>query len=250
MTESRMDLGTVIVKAGQEVAVGKEQKYFWENQNRVISKHRANLVQTLLALHSARRTTVKLDTEEGTYQVKEYQIPLVEWVQTLVNYSHRIYLTQVGAVDEIFVDVTSREVKPYTEEITVGKDSAGKLIKETITGEVVSPEAFKVCLNQIAQYNPKWKSSGEVSKPEIAFSDLHGFFNADASTYYVSNRATESYTKIFTQALEIKIPDFTKYAIDSDKLKDDALIRQLTMNDIVSGKVPTQDPTVQTKSDK
>ena len=202
------DFETIITMAGKEVAVGRELKYFWDNDNAVITKHRNNFRRTLLELHSKKRLSDKIATAEGDYQVREYSIPNIEWVKMLVNYSHRVYLTSVGNIDEIYLDATTRPLRK----------------SDKVEGEVLSPDAWLKVLKQISQYNNDWESTTEISKNEISFVDLHGIFDKEGN-YYVMNRDGN---RTFSQFLGIQIDEFTKYGTSSDKLSDEALVRAIT----------------------
>lgn len=202
------DFETIITMAGKEVAVGRELKYFWDNDNVVITKHRNNFRRTLLELHSKKRLSDKIATAEGDYQVREYSIPNIEWVKMLVNYSHRIYLTSVGNIDEIYLDATTRPLRE----------------SDKVEGEVLSPDAWLKVLKQISQYNKDWESTTEISKNEISFVDLHGIFDKEGN-YHVMNRDGN---RTFSQFLGIQIDEFTKYGTSSDKLSDEALVRAIT----------------------
>lgn len=202
------DFETIITMAGKEVAVGRELKYFWDNDNVVITKHRNNFRRTLLELHSKKRLSDKIATAEGDYQVREYSIPNIEWVKMLVNYSHRIYLTSVGNIDEIYLDATTRPLRK----------------SDKVEGEVLSPDAWLKVLKQISQYNNDWDSTTEISKNEISFVDLHGIFDKEGN-YHVMNRDGN---RTFSQFLGIQIDEFTKYGTSSDKLSDEALVRAIT----------------------
>lgn len=207
--QNLMTLDEFVIAAGKEVALGKELKYYWNNTVPNIVKSRNNLKATLLAIHKAPRLTTKLDTEEGTYQVKEYRIPDVTWIKKLVNYSHRIYLSPVGKVDEVYAKVNTRPLAESGE----------------VEGVLLSPEAFEVAIAKIAEYNKDYTKTTEVKKSEICITDLHGIFDNEGK-YHVLNRQAD---RAFAQLMHVTCDELCKYGTQSDVLDDDALVRACTI---------------------
>lgn len=219
---------TIITMAGKEVAVGKELKYFWNNKNKVVTKHRNNIKRTLIELHLKKRLSDKVATDEGDYQVRDYSIPNIAWIKQFVGYSHRVYLTSVGSVDEIYLDVTTRDA--YNEEKVEAVDSTfdesqfTTLVEDASQGKVLSPDAWKAALRQITQYNTEWEPKSEITKNEINFADLHGFFTTEGK-YYVLNREGD---RTYSQMLGLTFDDFKKYGSETKPLDIDALVRAMT----------------------
>lgn len=204
-----MTLDEFIMAAGKEVALGKELKYYWNSTISNVVKSRNNFKATLLAIHKAKRLTTKLDTEEGTYQVKEYKIPDIPWVKKVANYSHRLYLSPVGKVDELYIEATTRP-----------------LIKSGETeGTVLSPEAFEMALAKIAEYNKDYAKTTEIKKSELCITDLHGIFDKEGK-YHVLNRQAD---RAFAQLMRVTCDELCKYGTECDVLDDDALTRACTI---------------------
>lgn len=208
-------LEEIMIMTAKENAVGKELKYFWNNSEKVIVKHRRNIIRTLLELHSKKETDNKVITAEGDYQVKEYVIPAIEWIKAIVNYSHRIYLTNVAKTNEVYLTSKSRPM------FAADSDVLAK-------GEVLSPSSLKKALQQIVQYNEEYKTTVEISKNPIAFCDLHGVFK-DFDTYRVIDRTKD---RAYSQLLAIQMTDFLEYTGADDKLSDDALVRIISNGEL------------------
>lgn len=224
--EKKMSFDTIITMAGKEVAVGKELKYFWNNKNKIVTKHRINIIRTLIELHKKKRLTDKVVTAEGDYQVKEYTIPNIPWVKEFVCFSHRIYVTSVASIDENYIEFTLRDA--FAEETNtlpdLNDDEYKKLVQGANLGTVLSPDAFKTALKQITQYNEEWKATAEIAKNAILINDLHGFFTTDGK-YYVINREAD---RTYTQMLGITFDGFKAWGSTMDALDNDALINALT----------------------
>ena len=226
MSKKKMSFDTIITMAGKEVAVGKELKYFWNNKNKIVTKHRINIIRTLIELHKKKRLTDKLVTAEGDYQVKEYTIPNIPWVKDFVCFSHRIYVTSVAHIDENYIEFKLREdFADATAELPeLNDDEYKKLVQGANNGTVLSPDAFKTALKQITQYNDEWKATAEITKNPININDLHGFFTSSDS-YYVINREAD---RTYTQMLGIVYDDFKAWGSNMTALDDEALLNALT----------------------
>lgn len=208
-------LEEIMIMTAKENAVGKELKYFWNNNEKVIVKHRRNIMRTTLELHSKKETDNKVVTAEGDYQVKEYVIPDIEWIKAIVNYSHRIYLTNVAKTNEVYLTSKSRPLYAVNSDV----------LKH---GEVLSPSSLKKALLQISQYNDDFKKTAEITKNPIAFCDLHGVFK-DKDTYRVIDRTKD---RAYSQLLAIQMTDFLEYTGADDKLSDDALVRIISNGEL------------------
>lgn len=210
-----MKFKDLITSCGKEVATGKELKYFWNNNDTVVTKNRNNLIKTLAALFDAEKSVSKIDTDDGSFQVKEYALPNVVWLTSIINYSNRHYLNEFGETQGLQLDVDC---------ISADLDE--------LEGKILDPDSFKTCIRQISQYNEAWKNPSFVlTKPPIYFNEVEGYcIEPESGDTYFGVLATSDFTYdlVLFGALEVECSMFEDFAVQRALPDDETLVERLT----------------------
>lgn len=203
MTNIRtIDLNTLMEAAFKRVASGKELKYFWNNKDEVVTETRQNIIKTLCCLAAAEDTDDKIEAGNASYNVSEYVIPTQHnWLTTIICFSGRVYLTPVQRRRRKWLDVESRPNN-----------------WANLEGDILSPRELKQACEMPAEYNKEWEKSSEITKDDVAFSDLHGFFSdktdADGlAQYFVFDSTKDS---LYTQILGLQNTNFCEFGGNYD----------------------------------
>lgn len=219
MTNIRtIDLNTLMEAAFKRVASGKELKYFWNNKDEVVTETRQNIIKTLCCLAAAEDTDDKIEAGNASYNVSEYVIPTShDWLETIICFSGRVYLTPVQRRRRKWLDVTSRPND-----------------WKKLQGSVLSPRELKQACDMPAEYNSEWDKTSEITKDDVAFSDLHGFFSdktdADGlAQYFVFDSAKDA---LYTQILGLQNTDFCEFGGNYDVVHtQQELVRAMVAGD-------------------
>lgn len=220
-------LETLIHAIANEVATGKERKYFWQNPNVVVSNVRNKMVSTIVALHAAKKGDTKIESSAGTYEVKDYKIPNVDWVKTLVNFGHRVYTTNVSEIDEIYLPISCRA--HFEEDVTVPEvrtndpDFYKSVYNNAKEATILSPEAFEKALQQVSQYNKDWATTTEITKTPVSINAIHGMYDTEGK-YYVMNRTQN---RLQSMGLGLTCTSANVFGIRLEPLTFAALVEQL-----------------------
>lgn len=220
MTVSNVDLHVLMEAAFKKVATGKELKYFWNNNDDVVKETRQDIVKTLCRLAAAEETDEKVETNAGSYDVDKYSVPnKQEWLTTLLSFSGKVYLTPVQRTRQQWM---ATEVR--------------KNDWENLPGDVLSPKELKKACEAPGDYNDDWTSFGEITKEEIAFSDLHGMFTGTGDEYVVFDYSKDA---LFAQILGLKCKDMKSFGAKYEVLETQkALVKAMTSGE---GKDEEQD---------
>lgn len=213
-----VSLNTLMEAAFKKVASGKELKYFWNNKDETVTETRQDLIKTLCCLAAAKDTDDKIQTSNASYNVSEYSIPTNHnWLTTMICFSSRVYLTPVQRRRRKWVDITLRPNN-----------------WEQLEGSVLSPRELAQACEMPAEYNSEWNKTSEITKDDVAFSDIHGMFtgttNEDGKAKYVVFDSTQD--ALYTQILGLQCDKFTEYGGNYDALDSEReLVRAMVSGD-------------------
>ena len=176
----------LIICGATEVASGKERKYVWNSIDPDICELREGVLDTFCAIHDTEEDSDQIQVGNDFFEVSQYEIPNEVWLAKILNYSHRVALSERAFSKNKKIRTESLS-NPYNKE------------------KVLSPAGLKSALKIFSEYG-KFQTTEGVSKQLRKLTEYEGVFTTSKEYFEVLNEESVTYDLDFVNILEITIP--------------------------------------------
>lgn len=180
------------------VASGKERKYVWNALDEDIIESRDDVFDTLCACFAAKENSDQVKVGNRYYDVTDYEIPAEEWLYRIVNFSHRVSLSDKAFGKGKYVELSTID-NSYNED------------------KVLSPSGFKEALKVFQEYG-KFEQTKPIDKELQKLSNFEALLTDAEDTDVIEELYNDDcdYSREFAFLLEVRLPKVKGFGIKTE----------------------------------